>query len=60
MGFTLPKAIGQCTSYDETRNRTYPNSNPNTYQACFCCGEYQPDPSLNCPVNPWQIGLHLF
>jgi hypothetical protein len=51
--FTLTNAIGQCTKnqviYDPY-NWPFDHSQ---IEYCLCCGEYNPDPALNCPTNPW-------
>jgi hypothetical protein len=51
--FILDNAIGKCTNnqmYTDYRDL----SDPTLYSYCVCCGDYNPDPALNCPVNPWS------
>lgn len=51
--FQLENSVGQCTAYQLELQNVW-NMDPSLVNYCVCCGDYLPDPSLNCPVNPWQ------
>lgn len=51
--FKLENSIGKCTAYQLDLRNVW-NMVPSLVDYCVCCDDYLPDPSLNCPVNPWH------
>ncbi|KAI6177745.1 hypothetical protein M3Y97_00941400 [Aphelenchoides bicaudatus] len=50
---SLPKTYNGCTNNLPTSGldaNLLPD--PTQFRSCICCGEYNPDPDLNCPSSP--------
>jgi hypothetical protein len=48
--FIIQEAVGNCGRSLKNNNPGF--ANPLLYKRCVCCGnEYNPDSSLNCPVE---------